>query len=109
MTIIIATEEELRILTKSEREVYDDYRQRGKTREDICIERGITEETFRSHLNRAEEKMRTYRRMRENPQAFMAEGKDGISTDVLRGGKKYRRKPPQVQWDSEKAGEWGTC
>lgn len=109
--LLIATEEELRILTKSEREIYDDYRNRGKTREEICLERDITDATFRDHFAQAEKKIRRYRRVKENPQAFMKENEHGESIDILRGGKKYKRdpKPQHAQWDSQRVSDWSTC
>lgn len=109
--LLIATEEELRILTKSEREIYDDYRNRGKTREEICKERDITDATFRDHFAQAEKKIRRFRRIQENPQAFMKENTEGESIDILRGGKRYKRKekPQHPQWDSERVADWSTC
>lgn len=80
--IVVATTEELRLLTKQERNVYELYRHEGKRREEICELLGITGETFRRYWWSAIKKIIGYRRMTQNPQSYLAQGRDILGGDV---------------------------
>jgi hypothetical protein len=82
-TFLIATAEELRGLTKAERDVYEMYRLEGMKKDAICEKLGITIDTFMCHWHRGMRKIARARDMAENPQSFMRKGTRG--TDVLRG------------------------
>lgn len=73
---IVASRDELKLLTKTERLIYEAFRHEGKTKEVICEEQGITDETFRSHWSRALKKIRERRLIIENPQRFIGGDKD---------------------------------
>jgi hypothetical protein len=78
--IIIATDEELWLLTKMERIVYESFRLRGKTKEMICEEQKITPATFRNHWTRAMKKILDGRKIMENPLRSIAKGKDILAS-----------------------------
>ena len=73
--LFIATTEELRKLTKREREVYEMERHQGMSREKICEELGIKEETRRSHLARGTKKVMEIRAEFETPYGQTYSGK----------------------------------
>lgn len=79
---LIPTEEELRILTKTERWVYQKFRFEGWTKEEICAERRMSAETFRGHWSRATNKLKRHRQLTENPQHFLMQNKDVLRSDV---------------------------
>lgn len=83
--IVVATTEELRLLTKQERLVYELYRHEGKKKEEICIELKITSETFRRYWWSAIKKIIEHRRLTANPQLFMSQGKDVLGSHATFG------------------------
>lgn len=83
--IVVATVDELRLLTKQERLVYEMYRHEGKTREAICTELKIGKDGFRRHWWSAIKKIIAHRKLTENPQHFLAQGRDILRGDVQLG------------------------
>lgn len=82
-TLLIPTGEELRVLSKMELRIYEMYRLKGRTKEQICEEMHITRETFRGHWSRAQNKLRRQRLMTENPQYQLAKGNDVLRNDFM--------------------------
>ncbi len=80
-TLIIATIEELRLLTKREREVYEMFRSEGLRRDEICAKLHLNKESFRRYWWSAVKKIRMHRRMTENPQWYLARGRDILAGD----------------------------
>lgn len=78
--IIVATVDELRILTKRERQVYEMFRHEGKTKEEICRELRFNKDAFRRYWWAAMKKIREHRQLTQNPQYFLARGKDILSS-----------------------------
>jgi len=78
--IIIATDEELWLLTKSERRVYEMYRLKGRTKEQICDELQINIRTFDNHWSKAVKKILDHRKLMENPLKSIAKGKDVLAS-----------------------------
>lgn len=83
--IVVATTDELRLLTKQERMVYEMYRHEGRKREEICAKMDINGETFRRYWWSAIRKIIQHRKTTENPQSFLAQGKDILGGDVRTG------------------------
>ncbi len=81
----VASSDELRLLTKMERDVYEMYRCDGKTREEICVHFSISKETFRSHWSRAVRKIEKHRLLLDNPLAFLREVEQKEKRDIFRG------------------------
>ena len=79
--LLIATVDELRLLTKREREVYEMFRHEGLKKEEICKRLHVGLEAFRRYWWSATKKIRRHRQMTENPQYFLSRGKD-----ILGGG-----------------------
>ena len=83
--VVIATIEELRLLTKQERRVYEMYRLEGKTKEAIIAELNVGKDAFRRYWWSAIKKIIEHRRLTENPQHFLAQGRDILGGDVRIG------------------------
>lgn len=79
-TIIVLTAEEMALLSPTEERVYRRYRHEGKKFAEIAKEFKISMETVRKRWNAAMKKIRAHRELVENPQYFIAKGRD-----VLRG------------------------
>ena len=79
--LLIATVDELRLLTKREREVYEMFRHEGLRKEEICLKLHVGKEAFRRYWWSAVKKIRRHRQLTENPQYFLARGHD-----ILGGG-----------------------
>lgn len=83
-TIVVATNEELALLTAQEERVYRRYRHEGKKFKEIADELKIKEKAVRERWNAAMKKIRQNRDLTENPQYFIARGRD-----VLQGQQGY--------------------
>lgn len=81
MILIVATSEELAMLTASEERVYRRYRLEGKRFEEIAKELRRSKDHVRKLWNAGIKKIRRHRELVENPQYFLHRGKD-----VLRQG-----------------------
>lgn len=86
----VATPEELRLLTKQERNVYEMFRLEGKKREDIAELLEVSLATVTSHWSRAVNKIERHRLLMQNPLAFINEKKQG-GVDI------FRAEPGQLQ------------
>lgn len=67
----VADPEELRLLSKKERDVYEMYRLEGKTKDQIAEALGIELATVNSHWSRAINKIERHRLLLQNPLAFI--------------------------------------
>jgi len=88
--MIIATDEELWLLTKSERRVYEMYRLKGLTKEQICVELNINQRTFDNHWSKAMKKITDHRKLMENPLKEIAKGNDILRTSSRASGCRRR-------------------
>jgi hypothetical protein len=77
--IVVATTDELRLLTKRERQIYELYRHEGKTREEICAALKIGKDAFRRYWWSAIKRIQEHRKLTQNPQYFMAKGQDVLA------------------------------
>ncbi len=84
MSFLVATPQELSLLTGSEERVYRRFRYEGKTFEEIAKELRQSADNVRKRWNNAVKKIKAHRELTENPQYFLAKGQD-----VLRGQRGY--------------------
>ena len=80
MNYLIAIQEELKLLTRAEENIYRMFRINGFKRDIICEKMGITEATFRKHWRNAQKKISDYRILHENPQIYLEKNIDVLSS-----------------------------